>query len=161
MCADGRKVRLRKAVPADLSALEALESLCFPSDRQSSRRSMSNSLRSPTQSVWVAEAGNTAVGAMVLFVYPRRLRIYSIAVALGHRDLGAGKRLVRLAKALARRGRREAVTLEADVRNNVLIDWYCRQGFQQTEILEDYYGPGQPACRMEWACSRNRREAAL
>jgi ribosomal protein S18 acetylase RimI-like enzyme len=148
MRAGGRRVRLRKAVPADLPALEALERDCFAPERQSSRRSMRDSLRSPSQQVWVAEADNGLAGAMILFLYPRSLRIYSVAVSPQHRDLGAGRRFVRLAKALAARTRRRRVTLEADVNNAVLIGWYRDQGFRITEELEDYYAPGQPACRM-------------
>lgn len=154
-----RRVKLRRAVLSDLSSLERLESACFPEERQSSRRSIRESLQRRTQSVWVAETiGGEVIGAMVLFHHPRSLRIYSVAVAPGNRDLGVGQRFVRLAKALVARSRRERLSLEADIQNEALIAWYRRQGFRTAEELEDYYAPGESACRMVCESSRTRPE---
>lgn len=157
MLPEDRRVRLRKAVPADLAALEALERACFPKERQSSRRAMRESLRRSGQQVWIAEGPLGLAGAMILFLYPRTLRIYSVAVFPESRTLGAGRRLVRLAKAIAVRTHRDRVSLEADRDNGALLDWYHNQGFRITECLVDYYAPGQPACRMVWVCPSRPR----
>lgn len=160
MSARGRRVRLRRAVGADLASIEAVERVCFAEARRSSRASMRHSLRSGAQGVWVAEAVGQGgavegvIGAMVLFYYRRRLRIYSVAVLPGFRELGAGRRLVRLAQALARRSGRAGVMLEADAGNRALVDWYARQGFVETGVLADFYGPGEDACRMVWEWRR-------
>lgn len=148
MHASKRRVRLRKARAADLPGIHALEAVCFDPERQSSVRSIRNSLQSTRQSVWTAEAEGRLVGALILFHHAGHVRIYSIAVAPEHRGRGTGQSLVRLAKVLARRRKCPALTLEAENSDSALIRWYQQQGFEMTETLADYYGPGRSACRM-------------
>ncbi len=85
---------------------------------------------------------------MVLFHHPKSLRIYSIAVLPESRGTGGGRRLVRMALALARRSRRETVTLEADAKDSRLLHWYATLGFAvYGSPLIGYYPDGD-AVRM-------------
>ncbi|MCC5849217.1 MAG: GNAT family N-acetyltransferase [Verrucomicrobia bacterium] len=139
---------VRAACPEDLPGIARVESQCFPVERRSSRRAMRQSLRSPTQSVWVLGRGSDVFGAMVLFHHPKSLRIYSIAVAPECRGTGGGRRLVRMALALARRSGRQTVTLEADANDTRLVNWYASLGFcVYGPPLTGYYPDGD-AVRM-------------
>lgn len=51
------EINIREAAPEDIDFLQRLESTCFPAHRQSSRRSIKNSLTSPNQLVYVVEQG--------------------------------------------------------------------------------------------------------
>ena len=71
---------IREATESDLDALEQIENACFSPAIRSSRRTLRLSIKSPFQSVWVAESqdetGKTHIsGSMVLFLHPKTLRI--------------------------------------------------------------------------------------
>ena len=142
---------IRSAQPSDLSAIEAIEKRCFHSSRRSSRRALAHSLRSPSQSVWVAVVDGQTAGAMILHHRARSIRIYSLGVLPTFRGSGAGRRLVKMAIALSRTLGMPAVVLEADRRNKVLVGWYARFGFESDAVLKDYYSPGRHAVRMRLA----------
>ncbi len=145
---------VRAAVPSDLPAIEAIERRCFHASRRSSRRSLARSLRSSSQSVWVAVCRSNSprqvVGAMVLRHYRLSLRIYSLGVLPAFRGSGVGRMLVQQAVRMARKGGRQVVSLEADRRNKVLTGWYETFGFETVCILKDYYSPGRHAVRMRF-----------
>jgi ribosomal-protein-alanine N-acetyltransferase len=144
-------ISIRAAEPADLSAIEAIENRCFRGSRRASRRSLAHSLQSPSQSVWLAEVDGGVAGAMTLHHRSHSIRIYSLGVLPPFRGSGAGRRLVKMAVALARTLGFPAVTLEADRRNRVLVRWYERFGFEVSEVMKDYYSPGRHAVRMRLA----------
>ncbi|MCC7299903.1 MAG: GNAT family N-acetyltransferase [Verrucomicrobia bacterium] len=143
---------IRSAKPADLAAIEEIEKRCFSAMRRSSHRALKHSLKSPTQSVWVASGridGKPQVaGAMVLHHHRLSIRIYSLAVLPTFRGSGVGRRLVNRAIKLAHKTDRTSITLEADRRNKVLTGWYETFGFQTYRVLKDYYSPGRHAVRM-------------
>lgn len=85
---------------------------------------------------------------MILYHYPRTVRIFSIAVLPAFRKNGAGQRMMEHALKLARRAGCFAVTLEAEQSNRVLTGWYEKFGFQSKQTLRDYYSPGRHAVRM-------------
>lgn len=87
-------------------------------------------------------------GACVLRIFPKTLRIYSIAVARAHRGKGYGQILLRHAIARARKLGKTALNLEADASNSALIHWYGANGFTTFKKLPDYYGKQQDAVRM-------------
>jgi len=144
-------IRIRIATPDDIPAIEEIEKSCFPADRRTSPRALRHSFKSPIQSVWVAVSGQDAAGAMVLWHYPRSLRIFSVAVLPAYRGGGTGRRMMEEAFALAKKAGCTAVTLEADKSNRVLIGWYEKFGFEIKQTLRDYYSPGRHAVRMRLA----------
>jgi len=144
-------IRIRIATPDDIPAIEEIEKSCFPADRRTSPRALRHSFKSPIQSVWVAVSGQDAAGAMVLWHYPRSLRIFSVAVLPAYRGGGTGRRMMEEAFALAKKAGCTAVTLEADKSNRVLTGWYEKFGFEIKQTLRDYYSPGRHAVRMRLA----------
>jgi ribosomal protein S18 acetylase RimI-like enzyme len=141
-------IHIRAAKRDDLPALVRIEETCFSADRRSRPQSLRHGLKSPFQCVQVAVLGREVVGAMTLYLYPRTVRIYSVAVLPEFRRCGAGRRLVKQALQLARRTGRRAVSLEAAQANRVLTGWYETFGFRPAETLKDYYSRGCHAVRM-------------
>jgi ribosomal protein S18 acetylase RimI-like enzyme len=148
---------IETATEADLADLWRLENACFDEPRRASRRSLRRSLTSARQRVRVARLarGGPAAAAAILILYPRTLRIYSVAVAPELQGRGLGKALVHDALAVAAAAGAAQVGLEVDALDAALVAWYERQGFATTERLANYYGPGRPALRMK------RRLAAI
>lgn len=142
-------IHIRPATLEDLPAIEVIENSCFPADRRSSLRALRYSLKSPSQSVWVAVSDRREIaGAMILHHHARSIRIFSIGVLSAFRGCGAGKQMVERALLLARRADCDAVTLEADEHDRVLTGWYEKFGFQIKKTLSDYHSPGAHAVRM-------------
>lgn len=147
------RLQIREAVLEDLDFLHQLEGCCFPCHRQSSRRSLRTSITSASQQTYILERIKNKlppapVGAATVFCYKHALRIYSIAIHPDYRGHGMGDFLLRYLIGLAQLRGCDRLTLEADSHNRALIDWYRKFSFVTVEQLEDYYGPGEPACRM-------------
>lgn len=144
--------QLRIAGLNDLDFLETLEKRCFPLAIQSDRRSLRLSLNSKSQEVWLAELEEDgvliSVGAMILHIHPKSIRIYSIAVLPEHQGKGAGDILLRHAISTAHHRGLEQVSLEADSGNESLVRWYSKHGFIIERTLPDYYSPGTHAVKM-------------
>lgn len=150
---DDTGLSVRLANPTDLAALESIELACFPSSRRSSHRSLARSLRSPKQAVAVVvslspEGLEVVIGAVILFVYAKSLRLYSIGTLPAFRRSGAGDLLLNWAyNQVSKRGF-QRISLEADSQNEILLGWYRKHGFSIEAQLPDYYGPGEHAVRM-------------
>lgn len=144
---------VRRATLGDLPVFEACERTGFSENRQSSRASLKRSLTSPTQLALVIERKEKRrkpipAGTAVVFQYKRSLRIYSLAILAEHRMLGLGEALLRHIVEFAASHGYERVSLEADMNNPKLVNWYRKFGFEPIRTLSDYYGPGEPAVRM-------------
>ncbi|MBC8414000.1 GNAT family N-acetyltransferase, partial [bacterium] len=143
---------VRKAAPPDLFFLERIEHICFPKFQQSSRRSLRNSLTSPFQMVFICEFKEkneiTKVGTLILNLYQRTLRIYSIGVLPEFQKLGAGDTLLSNVKKIALSKGFEKLSLEALKTDEKLIEWYQKAGFIITEELPNYYADGIHAQKM-------------
>ena len=142
-------IHIRPATLEDIPAIEVIEKSCFTADRRSSLRALRHSLKSKSQSVWVAVADRGEIaGAMILYHHPRSIRIFSIGVLSAFRGAGAGRKMMEKALALARRADCDAVILEADEHDRRLTGWYEKFGFQIKKTLRDYHSPGAHAVRM-------------
>lgn len=142
-------IHIRSATPDDFPAIEVIERSCFSADLRSSPRALRYSLKSPSQSVWVAVAGRSEIaGVLILHHHRRAIRIFSIAVVSAFRGAGIGRRMMEQAIALARQAGCDAVTLEAEQNRRKLINWYKNFGFQIKKTLSDYHSQGHHAVRM-------------
>jgi len=82
--------------------------------------------------VWLAEAGGTPVGCLVMEWPPDALFIYSIAITPERARQGIGNRLMALAEGRARDEGRVRITLHTNVLMTDNRAWYRRQGFVET-----------------------------
>jgi [ribosomal protein S18]-alanine N-acetyltransferase len=148
MSLSSRSVEPDPACTADLPALHALEAALFPPERQESLGGIKRSLASPHQEVWVIREGDILISSMTLRLYPKSLRVYSLAIARQHQGRGLGEVMMKKAASRARALGKSALRLEADANNARLIQWYLGQGYHFLSVLPDYYGPGTAAQRM-------------
>lgn len=76
---------IRRSNKTDISFLEQLENLCFPSYQQSSKRSLQLSLSSQNQETWILETEDVSqkkicIGCIIYHIHKKSLRIFSIAI---------------------------------------------------------------------------------
>ncbi len=147
------KTHIRPAELSDIDELLAIEQACFEPWRRSSRRSLTHSLNSPFQQIWLAEhrapdSDGAVVGMLVLHHHVHTLRIYSLAVLRRHRREGIGTRLLKHAHSLAEERQYAHLSLEVDAANTRLIHWYESHGYSTVASLPDYYAPGEHGVRM-------------
>ena len=147
------EVSVRLASKRDLDVLEAIEQACFEADRRSSRQSLSRSVESSRQLVGVAVGAQpggreTVLGAAVLFLHAKSVRLYSIATLPAFQGAGVGSHLVLWAIDQMSRLGVARLFLEADEEDARLVAWYLQQGFTIEHRLPDYYAPGEHGVRM-------------
>lgn len=139
----------RRATLADLDAIQLLEVACFQHYRRASVASLRRSLTSPKQSVWVIDGpGKELAGLLVLWHFPRRIRVYDIATHPDARGQGIGGLLLAHAETLARTAGCTWMTLEAEEQDTRLVGWYQQHGYSTVEHLVDFYHGGCSALRM-------------
>jgi ribosomal-protein-alanine N-acetyltransferase len=148
--------RLRRAVPADLDALVALEDASFAYDRMSARQ-FRRHLLSPTAAVLLAEDANGLLGSALVFFRTgsTQARLYSLATAAAARGRGVGKALLSAAESAARvRGCRR-LRLEVRQDNEAAVRLYETRGYRRIAVLDAYYDDGAAAWRYEKSLQEN------
>lgn len=137
---------IRRARPADLDALVALEEAGFVGDRMS-RAQYRRHLVSRSAHVIVATRGRRLVGAALVFFRrgARIARLYSLATAADARGCGIGRALLRTAEQAARRRGCHAMRLEVRVDNRAAIALYERAGYVPIGGRAGYYEDGSDA----------------
>jgi len=149
------KTKIRPATVNDVPFLENLERQSFPVEKQSSRRSIRQSLGSALQQVVILEYAESelsdleAVGSLTLFRHKNTLRLYSLAVLPGLRGKGLGDQLMHYLLEQALLSGTARIVLEADSQNTRLVAWYETYGFVRQKFLEDFYAPSSHAWKME------------
>jgi ribosomal protein S18 acetylase RimI-like enzyme len=144
------EVRLRKAEPGDIDALNALEQRVFATDRLS-RRSLARFLKSPTAEVLVAQQGESLAGTAIVLFRPRAVtaRLYSIAVAPHMGGRGLGSKLLNAAEAAALARGCTTLRLEVHQGNHTAIARYRKSGYREFARYRHYYEDGGDALRFE------------
>ncbi len=152
-------IRIRRATPADLDALVALEQASFTTDHLS-RRQYRAHLRSTRAIVLAAVEGGALLGKVVAFVRSATdiARLYSIAVAGAARGRGLGATLLGAAEAAARRAGARRMRLEVRHDNVAAIRLYESRGYRRIGARDHFYEDGAPAWRYEKALGRPARD---
>lgn len=139
---------IRRATPADVAALLALEEATFDSDRISRaqwRRHIANS----SASVLVSGRPGHVDAAVVVFYRrnARSARLYSLAVGAHARGTGIGGALLAAAEADARARGCESMRLEVRIDNPAAIALYERRGYVRMARVPHFYEDGVDAWR--------------
>lgn len=145
-----RHPRVRRAVPADLDALVALEQASFAGDRLS-RAQYRRHLRSDSAQVLAATHDGRLLGSAVLFFrrHGTSARLYSIATAAQARGRGVGAALLAAAEATAHTRGCRVLRLEVRIDNAAAIGLYERSGYRRGKRLPHYYEDGADGWRYE------------
>lgn len=151
-------IRIRRADPTDLGAIDRIEQRSFTADRFP-RRNLKRLLESPSALTLVAEKGGRAGGfAILLFRKGARVaRLYSIAVDPVSRGAGVAGLLLSAAAKAARAEGADRLRLELRPSNTEAMRLYHRAGFTIFERKPGYYADGEDAVRMELALSAGQR----
>jgi glutathione synthase/RimK-type ligase-like ATP-grasp enzyme/ribosomal protein S18 acetylase RimI-like enzyme len=152
-------LNIRKSDINDLNFLEKLENSCFPGFQQSTRRTIRYSIASPFQEVIIAEIREkkekTPVGSAILYMHPKTLRIFSLAVFPEYQGQGIGKQLLEHSVSFARAKNINRVSLEVRKSDKRLIELYEKTGFKITGVLPNYYKKKEHGLRMEFKLNNN------
>lgn len=142
--------RIRRATPADLDALVALEQASFDHDRVS-RAQFRRHIASPSAAVLVAVEPGQVLGAALLFFRrgARAARLYSIAIAHAARGQGLGARLLEAAEREARRRGCATMKLEVRTDNVAAMALYEKRGYWRGARITGFYENGMDAWRYE------------
>ncbi len=145
----------RNAETCDLDFLNLLEKKAFPSFQQNARKNIKNGIKSSLQKIFIVEIGiqKEPIASFVLFQYKKLLRIYSIAVLPEYQNQGIGEKLLKYIFEFALHHQLDKITLEAHSQNTKLIRWYNNRGFKSIEEVQNYYGDGENAIKLEYKIS--------
>ena len=151
----------RRAAPADIDGLVDLEVHAFDSDRLS-RRSIARLIGARSAVFRIAARDGEIAGSFLLLFRKgsRVARLYSIAVATGHRGTGLSGMLMRDAEEAAGRRGAEVVRLEVREDNRRAVRLYERLGFALIGRRRNYYADGADALRYEKPLAAGRHKAA-
>jgi ribosomal protein S18 acetylase RimI-like enzyme len=142
---------LRRARPADLEALVALERACFGArDGAFNRRQLRALLHNPNAH-WLIAADGRAMACWLRCANGRArwARLYSLAVHPAARGQGRGGRLLAAGRRWMHAQRLAVCYAEVKAGNRAARSLYARHGFQGARGRPDYYGPGRDAVRLE------------
>jgi len=142
--------RIRRATPADLEALLALERQAFTTDHLS-RRQYRHHIGSESARVLVAVDSSGLLGKAVLFLRSNTdiARLYSLAVAHTARGRGVGEALVRAVERAAQAHGCTRLRLEVRQDNAGAIRLYERLGYRRFGAYPGFYEDGADAWRYE------------
>ena len=141
---------LRRAGPADLDAIAALEAACFGAgDGAFSRRQLRTLLKNPN-AWWLLSLDGRAMACWLEVSNGRSrwARLYSLAVHPAARGQGWGKRLLQAGFDWMRQEGLNTCRAEVKADNRAARQLYAAQGFHETGLLRDYYGPGIDGMRL-------------
>lgn len=144
--------RIRRAEPADLAALLALENASFTGDKLSERR-MRHWIGAPNAILLTAYRGADLLGSCLVLTRADSpaARLYSIAISKAARGQGLGSKLLRKAESLARENGSSSIRLEVAAGNLAAIGLYQKLGYSVFGRKAAYYDDGQDAIRMQKA----------
>ncbi|HEX7129668.1 MAG TPA: GNAT family N-acetyltransferase [Rhodanobacteraceae bacterium] len=142
--------RIRRATPADLDFLVALEQASFDHDRVS-RAQFRRHIVSRSAMMLVAEESGQVLGTALLFFRrgAKSARLYSIAVARPARGKGLGAALLEACEREARKRGCGAMRLEVRTDNAAAIALYERRGYLRRKREPGFYENGMDAWRYE------------
>jgi len=143
------RIRIKRAVMADLEDLVRLESASFTSDRLS-REQYRYLLTRGRAVVLVASVDGRIAGSAVVLLHHghHAARLYSIATASEMRGRGVGRALLKRAEAEAVRHGFGRLSLEVRRDNAAALALYDSAGYRVVADLPGYYEDGADGVRM-------------
>jgi ribosomal-protein-alanine N-acetyltransferase len=141
---------LRKAGPADLNSIAALEAACFGmTDGKFSPRQLRSLLSNPN-AFWLLSLDGKAMACWLKVSNGRArwARLYSLAVHPALRGQGWGKRLIEAGLAWMHTEGLTSCRAEVKSDNHTARKLYAICQFRETGLLRDYYAPGVDGVRL-------------
>ena len=140
-------MKIRKAEPGDLARIVQIEGLCFPEETAFPPGMFAYLIRYSVSLV-ACEPEETILGFVMGYTSGTYGAVYTLDVHPGYRRKSIGSELIMaLEKKLAGMGAK-AVRLEAALDKPGALELYCKAGYQERELVRNYYGRGNHAVRM-------------
>jgi ribosomal-protein-alanine N-acetyltransferase len=141
--------QLRSYVPSDFETLYRIDRVCFPEGIAYGRFEMKVYLRAQGCYCLLAESGGNVAGFILTELAPDEGHIITLDVLENYRRQGIGSLLLGAGeKEAASRGVKRMV-LETATTNKAAIALWKNHGFRETETIENYYGRGKNAFKMQ------------
>jgi ribosomal-protein-alanine N-acetyltransferase len=138
---------VRRAEPRDLAQIVQIEGLCFPEETAFPPKMFSYLIRYAVSLV-ASEPEKKVLGFIMGYASGRAGAVYTLDVHPGYRRKGiASKLLLSLEENLSQLGA-EAIRLEAALDKPGAVELYRKAGYQERELVRNYYGRGNHAVRM-------------
>ena len=140
-------MKIRKAEPGDLARIVQIEGLCFPEETAFPPGMFAYLIRYSVALVACEPEGNI-LGFVMGYTSGTYGAVYTLDVNPGYRRKSIGSELMMaLEKKLAGMGAK-AVRLEAALDKPGALELYRKAGYQERELVRNYYGRGNHAVRM-------------
>lgn len=153
-------MRIRRAEPRDLAQIVRIEGLCFPGETAFPPGMFAYLIRYAV-SVVACEPEKKVLGFVMGYVSGKAGAVYTLDVHPEHRRKGIGLKLIMaLEEELYALGA-ETIRLEAARDNPEAIRLYRKAGYQERELVRNYYGRGMHALRMFKSLERKECDSSL
>jgi [ribosomal protein S18]-alanine N-acetyltransferase len=140
-------MKIRHAWQNDLQEIVEIELLCFPAETAFPPGMFSYLIRHACTIVASSDEG-WIEGFIIGYASGKTGFIYTLDVHPNQRRKGTGKKLLEaLERELYSCGARKC-RLEAAVENPAALELYCKAGYKEAALIENYYGRGKNAVRM-------------
>lgn len=135
------RLRIRRALPADVDAIYTLEAELFPEDKWS-RGMILDELTGPHRSYFVlVDNADKLYGYAGVLTLGAEADVQTIAVAAAFHGQGYGAQLLRQLLESAQTAGATQIFLEVRADNQPAINLYHRFGFTQIGVRKAYYQP--------------------
>jgi [ribosomal protein S18]-alanine N-acetyltransferase len=140
-------MKIRKAQPRDLAQIVQIEGLCFLEETAFPPKMFAYLIRYAVAIV-ACEPENNVLGFIIGYTSGKAGAVYTLDVHPSCRRKGVGiKLLLALEEKLAHLGA-QAIRLEAALDKTGAVELYRKAGYQERELVRNYYGRGNHAVRM-------------
>jgi len=140
-------MKIRRAQPWDLAQIVQIEGLCFPEETAFPPNMFAYLIRYAVALV-ASEPEKKVLGFIMGYASGKAGAVYTLDVHPSYRRKGIGsKLLLALEEKLAHLGA-ETIRLEAALDKTGAVELYRKAGYQERELVRNYYGRGNHALRM-------------
>ena len=140
-------MNIRRAEPRDLAQIVQIEGLCFPDEAAFPPRMFAYLIRYAVSMV-ACQPEKKVLGFVMGYASGKAGAVYTLDVHPDYRRMGLGLKLIfALETQLGLLGA-ETIRLEAASENPEAVALYKKAGYQERELVRNYYGRGKHALRM-------------
>ncbi len=140
-------MNIRRAESGDLAQIVQIEDLCFPDETAFPPRMFAYLIRYAV-SIVACEPEKKVLGFIMGYTSGKAGAVYTLDVHPNCRRKGIGSKLIlALEEKLALLGA-DTIRLEAALEKPEAVELYRKAGYQERELVRNYYGRGKHAVRM-------------
>jgi ribosomal-protein-alanine N-acetyltransferase len=140
-------IDIRSAELRDLAQIVQIEGLCFPEETAFPPKMFAYLIRYAVSLV-ACEPEKKVLGFIMGYTSGKAGAVYTLDVHPDYRRKGIGSNLLQsLGETLAQHGA-QAIRLEAALDKPGAVELYRKAGYQERELVRNYYGRGNHAVRM-------------